>query len=162
MPPSIKISYFTKKHPGIVNVLVTDAGISQAFDHNTTTINKVSFKKYNSIWDTGATNSVISQKVVDECGLKPTGMVNIVHADGTSHCETYLVRVFLRNNVGIPQVKVTKTNLGPDTDVLIGMDIISLGDFAITNKDGKTVFSFRIPSVECIDFAKYNQTKTTS
>lgn len=34
------------------------------------------------------------------------------------------------------------------------MDIISKGDFAITNVDGKTVFSFRIPSVETIDFVK--------
>jgi len=38
------------------------------------------------------------------------------------------------------------------TDVLIGMNIINQGDFAVTNKDGKTVFSFRLPSVECLDF----------
>jgi hypothetical protein len=35
----------------------------------------------------------------------------------------------------------------PGTDVLIGMDIISMGDFAITNARGKTIFSFVIPSL---------------
>ncbi len=38
--------------------------------------------------------------------------------------------------------------------MLIGMDIISRGDFAVTNKDGKTTFSFRLPSVAKIDFVK--------
>lgn len=37
-----------------------------------------------------------------------------------------------------------------DYDMLIGMDIILLGDFCLTNKDGKSVFSFRIPSKEHI------------
>jgi hypothetical protein len=37
------------------------------------------------------------------------------------------------------------------------MDIIATGGFAITNRDGKTVLSFRVPSVECIDFVKQMQ-----
>jgi hypothetical protein len=37
-------------------------------------------------------------------------------------------------------------------DVLIGMDIISLGDFAISNFDGKTQFSFRIPSQRHVEY----------
>ncbi len=39
-------------------------------------------------------------------------------------------------------------------DVLIGMDVIGLGDFSITNKDGKTTFSFREPSMEEIDYTE--------
>ena len=39
-------------------------------------------------------------------------------------------------------------------DVLIGMDIITKGDFAITNPDGTTKFSFRIPSQADIDFVR--------
>ena len=40
-----------------------------------------------------------------------------------------------------------------NTDVLIGMDIINEGDFAVSNEYGATTFSFRIPSVENFDFA---------
>lgn len=37
-------------------------------------------------------------------------------------------------------------------DMLIGMDIIGLGDFAITHKNMGTVFSFQIPSTHEYDF----------
>ena len=33
-----------------------------------------------------------------------------------------------------------------DYDMLLGMDIITLTDFCITNKDNKTKFAFRTPS----------------
>lgn len=39
------------------------------------------------------------------------------------------------------------------------MDIISRGDFAITNFGGKTTFSFRIPSTEEIDFNDQSRRK---
>jgi hypothetical protein len=37
------------------------------------------------------------------------------------------------------------------------MDIMTQGDMAITNKDNMTTFSFRVPSLEKIDFG---QTRT--
>ncbi len=37
-------------------------------------------------------------------------------------------------------------------DVLIGMDIIASGDFAITQDNGKTMLTFQIPSTHKIDF----------
>jgi len=39
------------------------------------------------------------------------------------------------------------------------MDIISLGDFAISNHKGKTTFSFRIPSGEEIYFVDQHNKK---
>ncbi|MBM3404783.1 MAG: hypothetical protein FJY10_07835 [Bacteroidetes bacterium] len=41
-----------------------------------------------------------------------------------------------------------------DLECLLGMDIINMGDLAITNYQGKTVYSFRIPSVQAIDFVE--------
>jgi preprotein translocase subunit SecA len=38
--------------------------------------------------------------------------------------------------------------------MLIGMDIIGLGDFVVTNFNGKTMFSFRMPSMASMDFCK--------
>lgn len=40
-----------------------------------------------------------------------------------------------------------------NVEVIIGMDIINRGDFAVSNRNGATTFSFRIPSVESFDFA---------
>ena len=67
--------------------------------------------------------------------------------------ETYLVNIRLPNSVAFMGVRVTKGNLG-DADVLIGMDIISQGDFAVTNVGGLTKFSFRVPSATHIDFVE--------
>ena len=36
--------------------------------------------------------------------------------------------------------------------VLIGMDVIGMGDFAVSNFGDKTVFSFRIPSDKRTDY----------
>jgi len=43
----------------------------------------------------------------------------------------------------------------PGEDIIIGMDIISMGDFVITNARGKTLFSFVIPTLnKKISFSK--------
>jgi hypothetical protein len=41
-----------------------------------------------------------------------------------------------------------------NADILIGMDIITIGDFSITNVDKKTVFTFRFPSIKTIDYVE--------
>ncbi len=107
-----------------------------------------------AIWDTGATNSVITQAVVDACGLVATGMTKVDHVDGSSQAETYLVNIWLPNKVAFSGVRVTKGTLTGHANILIGMDIISKGDFAVTNFNGITKFSFRFPSVGHIDFVE--------
>jgi len=37
------------------------------------------------------------------------------------------------------------TEFPSNADMLIGMDIIRMGDFAVCNADGKTSFSFAVP-----------------
>ncbi len=59
----------------------------------------------------------------------------------------YLGCIFLPNKVIVPEIRMVRGIVTGDAEVLIGMDIIGAGDFAVTNKDEKTTFSFRIPSV---------------
>ena len=142
---------FTTTYKGLSRVLINDVRIGEAFDPQQSPTQLP--PEFKAIWDTGATSSVITQKVIDQCGLKPTGMATVHTAQGTTTTETFLVGIFLPNKVVFPTVAVSKGDIH-DVDVLIGMDIISGGDFAVTNKDGKTVFSYRWPSMECIDFVK--------
>jgi len=148
---------FTTTFNGRTNVLTNTVHISEAFGPNQ--LPKQAPQAFKAIWDTGATNSVITQKVIDQCGLKPTGMTRVITAQDTVETETFLVGIFLPNKVVANEVRVSRLPIH-DADVLIGMDIIGQGDFAITNKDGKTVFSFRLPSTECIDFVKHPQYRT--
>ena len=151
---------FTTKYNRLSNVLINEVSISKAYlppkpsNLPLVPLKGIIHKKFFAIWDTGATNTVITQKVVQDCGLKPTGMVEISHAGGKTTTNTYLVNIRLPNKVEVCQIRVTEGILTGQADVLIGMDIIGQGDFAVTNKNGKTVFSFRIPSVKCIDFVK--------
>lgn len=138
-------------------MLANDVRIGEAFDPKQPP--KQLPPLFTAIWDTGATSSVITQKVIDQCGLKATGMAVVHTAQGTTTTETFLVCILLPNKVVFPSMTVSKGDFH-DVDVLIGMDIISSGDFAVTNKDGKTVFSFRVPSMECIDFVNTPQYRT--
>lgn len=110
--------------------------------------------KLKALWDTGATGSVIKKNVVETLQLKPTGMARVHTASGDDDQRTYLIGIGLPNKVMFNQVRVTEAPVVGDFDVLIGMDIINNGDIAITNCNGKTIFSFRIPSIEVIDFVK--------
>ena len=138
---------FTKRYQTRVNTLTTAITVSIGFDPRTT-------KQFVAIWDTGATNSVITKKVVRACGLKPIGMTQVHHAGGVSNREVFLVNIGLPSRRGFAHVRVTEGDMIADADVLIGMDIIGEGDFAVTHKDGKTTFSFRVPSLKTIDFRR--------
>jgi len=151
---------FTTRYSGRARMLFNEVGVCLPIIPTETQTPKVDFRKYVAIWDTGATHSAITKKVADDLGLKATGIVEVRYGDGKSSTNTYLVNISLPNKVMVPHVRVTEVKLIPDDNIsddkqlqlLIGMDIIGLGDFAVTNVNGKTVFSFRIPSVEEIDF----------
>jgi predicted aspartyl protease len=149
---------FTANYNGKVRALVTPVLISPAFDPKTTNPLPV-HKQYNGIWDTGATNTVISRKIVDDLLLKPIGMTLIKHAKGEDMSEVYFVNIVLPNKVGFSQIRVTEGILS-GADVLVGMDIITRGDFAVTHKDAKTTFSFRCPCTGHIDFVEEGKPKT--
>lgn len=147
-----RIDCFTVSYSGRVNQLVTRADIGAAFDPGKEPVPPLS--EFLAIWDTGATNSVITERVVQRCGLKPIGRTVVHTAGGDHECLVYLVCIRLPNNVGFDQVRVTEAPMAGDVDVLIGMDVISMGDFAVTTSDGTTTFSFRHPSCRRLDFVE--------
>ena len=109
------------------------------------------FLPFKALWDTGATNSVITERVVRDCNLVPTGKTIVRGVSGEHLADTYVASILLSDVVCFTAVTVTKGDFS-GADVLIGMDIIGLGDFAVTNKDGRTSFMFRYPSVGGLDF----------
>jgi hypothetical protein len=104
-------------------------------------------KKYIALWDTGATNSGITSKVVHELNLKPIRKTQVTGVNGTTICNVYLVDIILPMHVGFENVEVTEINI-TGFEVLIGMDIIMEGDFAISNANQKTLFSYCVPSIK--------------
>ncbi|MDD2715197.1 MAG: retroviral-like aspartic protease family protein [Candidatus Wallbacteria bacterium] len=145
----IEVKTFTSKAPARLNVLKTEAIIAAAHDHSQQS--KFKHLKYIAIWDTGATGTVITNKVATDLGLPIINFTDVGTAAGAFRMPVYMINIILPNGVGFQELRVTEGNLS-GTDILIGMDIMGQGDFAVTNFEGKTAFSFRLPSLECIDF----------
>lgn len=102
-------------------------------------------EKVQAIWDTGATNTVISKKLVSQLGLVSTGKATCHAVNESYEADTYIVDIGLPNGLTIRVVQVTAADNMVDYDLLIGMDIITNGDLSITNYGGVTWFSFRYP-----------------
>jgi predicted aspartyl protease len=151
MPSAASSSFTVKSNGGVLRELRTACRVSEAFDPATAPQPHPQPRDFECIWDTGASNSVITQRVVDECGLKPIGMTQVHAANSSDLAEVYLVNIILLNRVHVPNVRVAKMGL-KGMDLLIGMDIITVGDFAVTNRGGTTVFSFCVPSHRYLDF----------
>lgn len=107
----------------------------------------------NALWDTGATTTCVSPNVVQSLSMIPTGKMNSHTASGVSVVNTYLANIILPNHVRVTDVMMMDAAIGQrGFDVLIGMDVITTGDFCVSNYQGKTVLTFRIPSEGLTDY----------
>jgi len=147
MSNNIQRYAFTVAYPSRVNILKTNISITSS------TVLEESKMKVDTIgaWDTGANHSVISSQLVQALNLKPIGITQVNGVHGESSCNNYLIDMILPNQVVIQQVRVIESNSIP-FGVLVGMDIIGLGDFTISNSENKTKFSFQIPSTHNTDY----------
>lgn len=137
------ISVFTEKYKSIQRKLINSAVV----ESNRNTVQAI------AQWDTGATGTCISKKIVSQLGLQPTGMIRVQTPSGIGIMNKYMINLILNNEVRIMNLVVMDSEIGNQgIDVLIGMDIISIGDFAVSNFEGRTQFSFRIPSQEHVEY----------
>lgn len=153
-----QVRAFTSKWTGLAarlstNVLVTPAntradGLQSPLSEPTGATEVV------GVWDTGATATMISDRLAASLGLVPVSLCNVAHAGGVEQRRSYLVDVWLPNHVVVQGVIVTDCSGLIGFDLLIGMDIITAGDFSVTNVRGETVMSFRMPSMKPIDYVE--------
>jgi len=145
----------TIKYNGLAKRIVTEVGLTPAFDPFQYRDKKPPYQIINkqTLWDTGATNSVLTPETVRELKLIPVGITDVIHFGGTKQSNTYLVNFFFPENVMIYGVLVSESeNIIGDFGAIIGMDIITKGDFSITNVNNLTWMSYRIPSIQTIDY----------
>ena len=84
----MKINALTIKAKSLLNAIVTPVTLKNTFDGK--------YIKTNGIWDTGATNSVITRSSACQLGLVPTGrtIVNGVH--GAKEVNSYFINITLK------------------------------------------------------------------
>lgn len=154
MNPLPFYAFTLKSSNGVFREIITDVGVSVPF---ITPKHTESDKIYRtqSLWDTGATNSAITKETADAIGLLPSGKTDVHHATGITTVNVYLINIYLPNNIVIPNVRVSEcANTAGIFGIILGMDIITIGDFSITNVNSLSTFSFRIPSMKTIDYVE--------
>lgn len=136
---------YKKEYDGIAEAIITNAIVMPATELNEGDPLPAYQYTDNAAWDTGAQFTLISPRMVDKLKLAPYREGDITGIGGDQTAKTYLIHLGLPNGIIVHDVEVYCSDID-DYDVLIGMDIITLTDFCITNKDNKTTFSFRTPS----------------
>ena len=147
LPPKVFTSTSTI---GLLSVLTNNVKVQKRFGDSPSLITR---QDIIAIWDTGASHTCITPKLAYDLNLGATGVRNIIGANSNKLCKTHIVSIQLPNEVIIEKIKVTELTFSGG-DVLIGMDIIQMGDFAVSNFNGTTKFTFRIPSLGDFDFCK--------
>lgn len=156
MAKSLSLQALTVKavDKGRLNRIITDISVCAAFDPASPPNQLPPAINAKTLWDTGATNSVISVELAKSLALTSVGISNVTHGGGKGTSPRYAVNFQLPNGVGIIGVLVTEFPEPEDKsfNVIVGMDVICIGDLSITNVGGHTWMSFRTPSHEAIDY----------
>ena len=108
-----------------------------------------------ALWDTGSSESVISSEIAKKLNLKRVGKAKVDSTGSNFQSQVYEMDLLLGEKQ-IFWLNVTESSElnKAGLDVLLGMDVISLGDFAISAYNESIYFSFRYPPQGLIDFTK--------
>lgn len=153
-PTFDKQSSFTKRYNcshNVLKVIVTIAANGKS-------------KQVIAMVDTGCTNTSIPYNIVEFLDLVPSGCHKMNAVNKSYICNFYICNMIIEdqiqlNNVmvvGLPQLESedeTET-LTANEQMILGMDILSKCDFAVTNKNNSTEFTIAYPSKHNLDFTK--------
>ena len=142
------VTAYTKCFDHIMNLIMVDCSIQLPYSEDS------GADVQSALWDTGANITCISTRLADKLKLESFDEALLSVANNEIfHASTYYVQLKM-GQFTIPFIKVLGLPMDDSKDIIIGMDVISKGDLAITNFGGRTVLSFREPSVATIDFDK--------
>ena len=141
------MAVYTQRNSDIIEAIVSECRICQAVDFKNGEFPSKVYTSQNAVWDTGATNTLISSKVVQNLGLKPYGTSGFSTANVIVEAKVYEIHLAIPSAGVVCNVMAMEKD-DEDYEVVIGMDVISQGDFAFTNHDGHSTYSFRLPSQE--------------
>jgi len=142
----IKYRGFIKLYDCPKNKLITTASLFPitSFDKNlrNTPI------EVRTLWDTGATLTFIKPELRDKFKLsmvRTESSAIIAGVGGQAKADFTYATISISQNFTIEYCPVFIVDFPVNVDMIIGMDIINMGDFSVCNTGAKTSFSFIIP-----------------
>ena len=132
-------------YEGRLKSIMTEAFIFDGIDIDKSHVPaKRAFTKC-AVWDTGAEVTVISPRIVEMLGLTPIAHTQLMGIGGDEEVGVYKIHVGLPNGYLYEDLYVYCSDID-NYDILIGMDLISLSDFFLTNINGNNRFYFQMPA----------------
>jgi hypothetical protein len=111
--------------------------------------------KAKALIDTGATRSAIRNTFVHAAKLVSYGKSTVKTAKDEYISPLYTVDFMFPNRMLAQNIRVTEFSGNHDFDCIIGLDILRMGDMAISNAGNIMALSFRAPPNDRhIDFTK--------
>jgi len=143
---------FTARYEGLIKNLLTPVNITPVYPKSRAP--DITPVKATGLWDTGATRTCIKTWVSKRLNLQLFAtQARLSGIGGDVSPPTAFVNIRLMCDIEIDNCPVYVVDLPGYADILIGMDIISKGNFAICNINNKTSFSFIVPPYpEHVDF----------
>ena len=141
------VNTITYRFNGLKNEIITEVKVKNGLSTEILTTK--------GLWDTGAQYSAITRKAAQQLNLLPISKANIRGVHGMKEVNVYLIQIFLNNpNITVPSLVTECEELSNDgsVDLLLGMNVISQGDFVVSNYKNSTIMTFRVPSLCHTDF----------
>lgn len=108
--------------------------------------------KVKAVWDTGASLTVVSSRLASMLCLPSLGRTKALGAFGSSaSCDKSRARLAVvlgSESIVIDVMVADMPHSDPDCDILLGLDFITLGDFALTFDGGQLMMSFTYPPLD--------------
>jgi hypothetical protein len=97
-----------------------------------------------ALWDTGAEICAVSSDFVNRLGLVSYGEEWFVGFGGEAEQEKYYLDIALGDNRHIYNIPAMHNPHMKSYDIIIGMNVITMGDFALIREDKGTRFVFKL------------------
>jgi hypothetical protein len=137
---------FTLKCDGLLDRIITQVGINQSQRFCLRQgMDRGPGGTCSAFWDTGASGSCVSRELAQKLGLQVVYQCQIIGIGGIQEANMYSIDIELPNGMTASNVLVSEFVDNGMFDVILGMDIITLGDFSVTNFNRESVFTFSCP-----------------
>jgi predicted aspartyl protease len=152
---------FSRHYPGPARSLATEVRVCKEYAGN-----PAESLTIRAIWDTGATSTVVSPDVAGKINLVSIDKLSVYGVNSYTEVDVSIVSIILPNGIVLKNKRITVCKLPPTVDMLIGMDIILMGDLFICNANDRTLFSYALPplpgKIDLVDRAEEEGKKTSA
>jgi hypothetical protein len=135
---------FSHHYPKLARSLATEVRVCKQYSGNPE--ESITIR---AIWDTGATSTVISPDAAKKIDLVSIDKLGVYGVNSYTEVDVSIASIILPNSIVLRNKRITVCRLPPAVDMLIGMDIIGMGDLFICNTGNRTLFSYAVPPLPC-------------